>query len=101
MISAHTGIPNPFTSYTNFVFSHNQSGQQLDVRFEVFNTTGQLIKTIETEMQPEGYKSSPVYWDGSTDNGGKIGRGFYVYRVIVKNEAGLTSEAMDKLVFVR
>ena len=93
--------PNPFQDATNFMFKHNQSGQELDVNIQIFTASGQLIKTIETQMQPEGYKSDPVYWDATTDNGGKIGRGFYVYRVTVTNEAGLTSSANAKLVFIR
>jgi hypothetical protein len=93
--------PNPFKDETNFIFSHNQSGQQLEVQIQVFTSSGQLIKTIETEMQPEGYKSDPIYWDGTTDNGGKIGRGFYIYQATVTNEAGLTSRATAKLIFIR
>jgi len=93
--------PNPFIDYTNFVFDHNQSGQQLDVLIQVFTSSGQMVKTIETQITSEGYRSTPITWDGNTDSGGKIGRGFYVYRLVVRNETGATQEEHSKLVFIR
>jgi hypothetical protein len=93
--------PNPFTNSTNFVFDHNQSGQELDVKIYIYNSSGAQIKTIETQITPEGYKSAPIHWDGSTDAGGMIGRGFYVYRTIVKNQNGETAQDQSKLVFIR
>ena len=67
----------------------------------IFNTSGALIKTIETRVTPEGYKSTPIYWDGTTDAGGKIGRGFYVYQTIVRNPDGATAQDESKLIFIR
>jgi hypothetical protein len=93
--------PNPFISETNFVFNHNQSGQDLDVKIVIFSLDGRKIKTIETRINPEGYQSTPIKWDGRNDNGATIGKGFYVYRVIVKNENGATGEDTSKLVFLR
>jgi len=93
--------PNPFTEGTNFVFDHNQSGKQLDVKILIYNSTGALIKSIQKNITPEGYKSTPIYWDGTTDGGGKIGRGFYVYRTIVKNPEGATAYDDSKLVYIR
>jgi len=93
--------PNPFISETNFVFNHNQSGQDLDVKIVIFSLDGRKVKTIETRVNPEGYQSTPIKWDGRNDNGATIGKGFYVYRVIVKNENGATGEDTSKLVFLR
>ncbi|MEJ2595604.1 MAG: type IX secretion system sortase PorU [bacterium] len=93
--------PNPFINGTHFVFDHNQTGQELSVLIEIFNSGGGIVKTIETRINPEGYRSTPIYWDGSTDNGGKIGRGFYVYRVVVRNENGDTQEEHAKLLYIR
>ncbi len=93
--------PNPFLSETNFVFDHNQSGQELDVTIQVFNSAGMLIRTLQTHFSSETYQSPPLRWDARTDSGGEIGRGFYVYRLIVKNENGATAEARSKLVFIK
>ena len=93
--------PNPFINETNFVFDHNQKGNELEVLIEVFRLDGQIVKRINATLHPEGYRSEPITWDGSTDGGGKIGRGFYVYRVIVKNESGATGNDQSKLVYIR
>ncbi len=93
--------PNPFISSTNFVFDHNQSGQELNVKIFIYNSAGAHIKTIEKQITPEGYKSTPIHWDGSTDAGGFIGRGFYVYRTVVQNQEGNTAQDQSKLVFIR
>jgi flagellar hook assembly protein FlgD len=71
------------------------------VKLEIFSGSGMLLKTFETRMNPEGYKSEPISWDGTTDNGGKIGRGFYIYRVVVRTQDGSTQQDQSKLVYVR
>ena len=93
--------PNPFMNETNFVFDHNQKGNELEVLIEVYRLDGQIVKRINATLHPEGYRSEPITWDGSTDSGDKIGRGFYVYRVIVSNEDGATGNDQSKLVFIR
>jgi hypothetical protein len=93
--------PNPFISETNFVFDHNQSGQDLDVKIQIYTLSGQIIRTIEVQMNPESYKSVPVKWDGLNDNGSRISKGFYIYRVTVRKENGSTASETAKLVFLR
>ena len=93
--------PNPFITQTSFVFDHNQSGQDLDVKIQIFAMDGRLIKTIETRINPEGYKSPPIKWNGLNDNGARIAKGFYIYRVTVRKEDGATAQDVSKLVFLR
>jgi hypothetical protein len=93
--------PNPFRYETNFVFNHNQSDEDLDVTIQVFNSAGMLVRTLQTHITPDSYKSPPIHWDARTDNGSQIGNGFFVYRLIVKNQNGSTAEARSKLVFIK
>ena len=93
--------PNPFISETNFVFDHNQSGQDLGVKIQIYTLSGQIVRTIEVQMTPEGYKSVPVKWDGLNDNGSRISKGFYIYRVTVRKENGSVASEANKLVFLR
>ena len=93
--------PNPFISETNFVFDHNQSGQDLQVKIQIYTLSGQIIRTIEVQMTPEGYKSAPIKWDGLNDNGSRISKGFYIYRVTVRKENGSVASKTAKLVFLR
>ncbi len=93
--------PNPFMDETHFIFSHNQSGQSIDIIIEIYNMEGRLVKTIETTDNSEGYKSNPIRWDGLMDHGGKIVRGLYVYKLKAKNESGQVAVDDAKFVFVR
>ncbi len=93
--------PNPFIDQTSFVFDHNQSGQDLDVKIQIFALDGKLVRTIEKRITPEGYKSPPIKWNGVNDNGAKIAKGFYIYRITVRKENGTTAEDVSKLVFLR
>lgn len=93
--------PNPFMDETSIVFSHNQSGKELEVVIEIYATDGRKVKTLGARITSEGYKSTPVKWDATTDSGGKIGRGLYVYRVKAKNESGQVAEDRAKLLYVR
>lgn len=93
--------PNPFMNNTSFVFDHNQSGQEIEVQIEIFNSIGQLIKTFTTDMYSEGQRSEPIVWDGRKDNGGRIDRGFYVYRVTIRNSDGSYASDASKLIYVK
>ena len=93
--------PNPFTSETNFVFDHNQSGKELNVKIYIYNLAGAHITTLETTFTPEGYRSPPLRWNATTGTGEIIGRGFYIYRVVVRNQNGSTAEKRGKMVFTR
>ena len=101
MLDGFINYPNPFISETNFVFDHNQSGQDLDVKIQIFSLDGRIVKTIETRINPEGYKSTPINWNGLNDNGSKIAKGFYIYRAIVSKQDGTTGQDTSKLIFLR
>ena len=92
--------PNPFTTHTSFFFEDNECCQTLNVEIEIFTVTGKLIKTIETNINTEGYRSPPIDWDGRDDFGDKIGRGVYIYRLSVRSQGGGTTEKLEKLVIL-
>ncbi len=93
--------PNPFINETSFVFDHNQKGNEIDVMLEIFRLDGQIVRTINTTLHPEGFRSEPIIWDGDTYNGGKIVPGFYVYQVTVRNEIGSIGYDQSKLIYIR
>jgi hypothetical protein len=93
--------PNPFKTGTSFVFSHNQAEGMLDVSIRIYNLDGQLIRTFETSFFSTGYRSEPIYWDGSTDTGYRLSEGMYVYRIQVKNETGQSDGKTGKMILVR
>ena len=92
--------PNPFTTKTQFYFEQNQCCQLLDVQVQVFTVSGKLVKSISQFVYAEGFRSSPIEWDGRDDFGDKIGRGVYLYRVKIKTSDGSTAEKYEKLVIL-
>ncbi|TAL61918.1 MAG: type IX secretion system sortase PorU [Bacteroidetes bacterium] len=93
--------PNPFTTRTSFYFEHNKCCTTMDVQVQVFTISGKLVKTIQQQINLEGFRSDPIEWDGTDDFGDKIGRGVYVYRLRVKAVSGEYAEHMEKLVILK
>jgi flagellar hook assembly protein FlgD len=92
--------PNPFNGTTNFVFDHNQSSDPLDVEIQIFNTNGQLVRTIiANEQYSSGYRSLPIQWNGRSEMGFPVAKGLYIYRAIVKNAKGVSAEKRSKLLY--
>ena len=93
--------PNPFTTSTEFYFEHNRPCGNLDVRVQVFTVAGRLVKTLNRQLQCDGFRSEPLAWDGLDDAGDKLGRGVYVYRLSVATQDGEAADKVDKLVILR
>jgi hypothetical protein len=92
--------PNPFTTNTSFWFEHNQPGRSLYARVEVFTVSGKLIKSLSQTINTSGNRSSDIRWDGLDDWGQKIGRGVYLYRLLVRTEDGKTAQQWQRLVIL-
>ncbi|MGB0431190.1 MAG: T9SS type A sorting domain-containing protein, partial [Bacteroidia bacterium] len=92
--------PNPFTTSTTFWLNHNRPGDILDVHIQVFSVSGKLVKSLKTSQVSDGSIFNEITWDGRDDFGNKIGKGVYIYKVMVKSSDGLKAEAMEKLVIL-
>jgi len=93
--------PNPFTTYTEFFFEHNQAGTDLEVQIQIFTISGKIVKTINENMMNCGFRTQGVPWDGRDDFGDQLARGTYVYRVSVNTPDGTQAEKFEKLVLLR
>jgi len=96
--------PNPFTTNTSFEFEHNLAGQPMDVMVQIFTVSGQLVKTINENITPTGFRVSGINWDGTDDFGERIGRGVYVYRISIQADTGEQASVkseFEKLVILR
>lgn len=93
--------PNPFVNYTEFWFNHNRPFEPLDVQVQILTVTGKLVKTINQTVINDGFLSREIKWDGRDDFGDKIGKGVYVYRLVVKSSTtGKKIEKVEKLVIL-
>ena len=93
--------PNPFTTNTGFYFDHNQPGQSLQVRLQVFTVSGKVVKTIDGFYNSDGYRIGPIPWDGRDDFGDLIGKGVYIYKLKVTAPSGQSAEEFQKLVLLK
>ncbi len=75
IVAMQQNYPNPFNPVTKINFSTSKPGN-VDVR--VFNTRGELVRTISNQWYPQGEHS--VSWDGKTVSGGHAPSGIYYVR---------------------
>lgn len=99
-ISHLLNYPNPFTTYTEFFFEHNQVCNQLETKIEIFTVTGKLVKSIIQTVNSSGFRTDGIAWDGRDEYGDKLARGVYVYRLSIETNSGEKSEKIEKLVIL-
>jgi hypothetical protein len=68
--------PNPFNPSTTFRYGLSEPDQ---VTLKVYNTLGQLVRTVVNDFQGEGYHEA--VWDGRNESGAMVASGIYVYRI--------------------
>jgi hypothetical protein len=92
--------PNPFTTYTEFWFEHNQALSTLQIQIQIYTVSGRLVKSIHETIQTDGYRSDPIAWDGRDDFGDRLARGVYIYKLKVQTTDGNSVEKFEKLVIL-
>jgi len=93
--------PNPFSNTTRFVFEHNHPDEDLDVKINIYNAAGSLVKGIQQQFTPTGSRSAEITWDGTDNGGARLASGMYVYRIMITSNKGYRSTAYQKLVIAR
>lgn len=68
--------PNPTSGQTTIKYQLAKGGR---VSLKVYNTLGQVVKTLINEDKQPGYYS--VKWDGKNDENQKTAAGIYLYRL--------------------
>ena len=66
--------PNPFNPETTIKY---EIGETVAVRLDIYNTQGQLIKTLVNEVQSMGEYS--VIWNATDNASNKVSSGLYIY----------------------
>ncbi len=93
--------PNPVSHETWFTFNFNQSATPLTVRIDIFDLQGRLVNTILEEFTPTGYRPTPIYWNGLSNDGRPLANGMYVYRVQVNAQSGEKVSGTGKLLIMK
>ncbi|MFC2136249.1 S41 family peptidase [Bacteroidota bacterium] len=68
--------PNPFNPSTNIQY---KIPHETYVNLTIYNSLGQVVKTLVDETQHAGYKT--VKWDGTNSLGKVVGSGVYFYKL--------------------
>jgi hypothetical protein len=92
--------PNPFISQTRFWFEHNAPGQLLRVSVEVMTLTGRVVRTLRSDLVSEGTFCRELSWDGRDDQGDRLARGVYLYRLRVSTAGKGEARHLGKLVIL-
>jgi hypothetical protein len=74
--SLEQNYPNPFNPSTTLKYALPTNA---DVRLEIYNVLGQLVKVLVNEKQTAGFKTA--IWDGTNQVGEKVASGIYIYRL--------------------
>ena len=78
--SLHQNYPNPFNPKTQIRYDIKND---VNVRIDIYDLNGNMIKTLINENQSVGYKS--IYWDATNDYGQKVSTGVYIYTIQADN----------------
>ncbi|HEX9975302.1 MAG TPA: T9SS type A sorting domain-containing protein [bacterium] len=83
--------PNPFNPETSISFSLKQNGK---VTLNIYNSNGQIVKTLVDHDMSAGNHSISFVADGLTS-------GLYIYRIMVTNGEGVQFQAVRKMVLMK
>ncbi|MDP8269163.1 MAG: C25 family cysteine peptidase [Candidatus Tenebribacter davisii] len=86
-----SNYPNPFNPSTTIAYSLPNDGL---IELKVFNTKGQLVKTLIDGEQPAGFYE--IVWSGKDDNEKSVSSGIYFYKLVTKDET-----VMKKMVILK
>ncbi|MBN1651207.1 MAG: type IX secretion system sortase PorU [Bacteroidales bacterium] len=100
-LEALMNYPNPFYEETVFSFEHNAGEQQLQVFIDIYAMDGRLVKHLEDNFKAYSSRINHMHWDGKDDNGSKISKGMYIYRIQLADEQGLKIVKTAKLVYLK
>ncbi|MDA3813455.1 MAG: S8 family serine peptidase [Candidatus Cloacimonetes bacterium] len=83
--------PNPFNPDTNINFSIKEDGF---VSLKVYNTRGQLVKTLISENMQEGVHFTT--WNGKNNNNKSVSSGIYFYKMDSKGYSSIKKMILMK-----
>ena len=92
--------PNPVVDFTSFYFEHNQNNEEMQVILEIMDLQGRVVKQIQQNIIPEGYRYGPISWNGTSEKGAKLNAGVYVYSLLAKLANGKSAINAGRLILI-
>ena len=91
--------PNPAKTKTTFRIVHDRTGSEMDVKLDIFDTSGRHLWTYSEN----GVPTDQVYtldWDLVTDGGRRLNTGLYLYRVSISSDDSSYASKAQKLIIL-
>ena len=92
--------PNPILNETMISAEHNRPDDELEIIITIFDMSGRMVRIIKEQTYSTGYQLSPITWDGKSEDGQRVGRGIYPYRVMVTAENGETAVSSGRMIIL-
>lgn len=94
-------FPNPFAGATTFAFNHNQAGNDLLVRIEIFTSKGRKIRQLEQTVFDSPGRITSIQWDGKDADGNIPANGIYIFRLTLSlKNSNIKNQSFQKLVLI-
>ena len=90
-------FPNPASTSTTFLVTHNRPEATVTITIEVFNLMGQRVWSTTQSGRSSMFSSFPITWNLSDYNGSRLARGIYLYRATISNDGHQESSKTKKL----
>lgn len=101
VIEQFGNYPNPLDDQTTFFFTHNRSGDDLEIELYLYTLQGQALKTYEMTEISSSYEVTFPKLDCTVEFGKKLPPGLYLARVGVRSLTnGSKYERVTKLIVV-
>ena len=98
VISNLSNYPNPMRESTMITFNHNLGGEDIEVRLEIINTSGQKVYSETRNYDAAPGTINDWYWDGRNHDGGKLISGLYIYGVFLRSiSSGVVQQQFSRL----
>ena len=89
--------PNPASTTTSFVVTHNRPEATVTITIEVFNLMGQRVWSTTQSGRSTMFSSFPITWDLTDYSGTRLQRGIYLYRASISTDGHHESTKTRKL----
>ena len=91
--------PNPARTQTSFRIIHDRIGSEMNVKLDVFDTSGRHLWTYSENGTPSG-NTYTVDWDLTTDGGRRLNTGLYLYRLSISSDGSSYVSKAKKLIII-
>ncbi len=98
--------PNPIMNSSQkdeitFRFEHNQADQEIEISIKIYNSFGQIVKTISNKDIFASFTNDSISWDCTSDSGSKLGKGIYPYTLTITNKEGQKTFSSQKILVLQ